>query len=415
MKLIIAFIILCFLIPTSVYAETERSEIKVAFVRDGYLWTKIYHQEEKISAERANYTGSPQWSFDGSMLLYQKQGQNHSQNEIWVYDLQTKQHQQVFYDGIDAKWSPTDNIIAFKSNGVLNISDLKEFYNIALGVCDYEWQPDGKGFIASSSAVLRPTGWTNTTLYSISIKEGYRNLKSLTDHVRELFVLPSELKKGDRSIMAINATDFSYSPDGKWISFIVSPTASMAMDSNMLSVISADGKEFEAIDEIILYLDDPKWAFKKNLLGYIAGGGRIVFGFRDKDLKVKELPSSTSLSLTPPNYAELGFTWINDQALSVARVKESEWSNDPKKRPKPALYYISMNGQRQERISNPPEGYGDYQPKFLPPLQKISWLRRTDITGRGDVWIVDVDGKNAELWIKDVEDYTFFIKQNINY
>ena len=40
--------------------------------------------------------------------------------------------------------------------GVLNIADLEHFYNIALGVDDYAWQPDGKGFIASSSAYSPP-------------------------------------------------------------------------------------------------------------------------------------------------------------------------------------------------------------------------------------------------------------------
>ena len=98
-------------------------------------------------------------------------------NELWVYDVETKKHRKIFYDGQNPKWSPTENIVAFSDEGVLNISDLKRFYNIALGVDDYEWQPDGKGFIASSSASLRPDGWTHPILYTISIEEGYQNIK----------------------------------------------------------------------------------------------------------------------------------------------------------------------------------------------------------------------------------------------
>ena len=38
----------------------------------------------------------------------------------------------------------------------------------------------------------------------------------------------------------------------------------------------------------------------------------------------------------------MGFTWVNDTSLIVSRVRESEWSNDPKKRPKPSLYYLTL-------------------------------------------------------------------------
>ncbi|MFV8829168.1 TolB family protein [Alkalihalobacterium sp. APHAB7] len=409
MKILQALIILCLLLSTSIHAEMDSTELKAAFVRDGYLWTNINQKEEKITAERATYTSSPSWSFDGSKLLYQKKGENGSQNEIWVYDTHTNQHTKIFYDGSDAKWSPVENIIAFRSQSVLNISDLKTFYNIALGICDYEWQPDGKGFIASSRAVLRPTGWTNPILYNISIEEGYQNIKNLTANAKELFIIPTELKKGDVSVNSIHATDFSYSPDQKWISFIVSPTASMAMDSNMLCVLSNDGKSLEVIDEIILHLDNPKWAVKKNRLGFIAGGGRIVFGFKDKDLKVKELPSSTTASLTPPNYAELGFTWVDDHSLIVSRVKESEWSNESQKRPKPALYHLDISGHGQKKITAPPEGYGDYDPTSFPSIEKITWIRKTDLTDNsGDLWIADRYGRNAQMWIENVESYSLY-------
>ena len=102
-----------------------------------------------------------------------------TQNELWVYNVETKLHHKIFYDGQNPKWSPVENIVAFEqSRGILNISDLKTFYNIALGVDDYEWQPNGKGFIASSSASLRPDGWTNPILYTISIAKGYQKSRT---------------------------------------------------------------------------------------------------------------------------------------------------------------------------------------------------------------------------------------------
>ena len=363
-----------------IQAGTNSTTVKVAFIRDGYLWTKINEKEEKLTDQKAIYPYPPEWSHDGKMLLYQKEApaligdQKGIQNELWIYNIESKQHHKIFYDGQNPKWSPTENIVAFQQRGVLNISDLKSFYNIALGVDDFEWQPNGKGFFVSSSATLRPDGWTNPILYMVSIENGYKN-RNLEEGIKKIFVIPKEVGKGKVSVMSINAGSFTYSPNGKWISFIVSPTASMAMDSDMLCVISADGKEFEVIDEVIFEFQ-PKWAYNKNLLGYIAGGGRIVFGFKNKDMKVMEPPAYQTLKLTPPNYSEMGFTWVNDTSLIVSRVRESEWSNDPKKRPKPSLYYLTLSGQKQTKITTPLKGNGDYQPRFLPFVEQNNLVKK---------------------------------------
>lgn len=334
-------VVLCLIFSNSLHSDASSHLVKVAFSRDGYLWIIVDEDEQKITDERATYNYPPQWSFDGKMLLYQKEVTRENletQNEIWVYELETERHRKIFYDGYNPKWSPIENIISFNSGGVLNISNLSGFYNIALGVDDYEWHPDGKGFIASSSASLRPDGWTHPVLYTISIEEGYQDITDLTKHVKKLFVIPKEVGIGNTKILSISAEKFAYSPNQQWISFIISPTASWSMDSDMLAIISADGKEFEVIDEVILEFT-PKWAFKTNLLGYIAGGGRIVYGFKNKDLKVTEFPTEKSVKLTPKNYAEMGFTWVNDSSLIVSRVPESEWSNSAEERPDPLYIF----------------------------------------------------------------------------
>ncbi|MCH1626422.1 TolB family protein [Ferdinandcohnia quinoae] len=413
MKILQLAIVLTLIFPTLCLAEVKSAHVKVAFERDGYLWTLINNKEEKLTDEKATYPYPPQWSHDGKMLLYQKEAtaefpeENKTQNELWVYDFETKKHIRIFYDGYSPKWSPVENIIAFQSRGVLNISDLDRFYNISLGVDSFEWQPDGKGFIASSSAQLRPDGWTNPILYNIPSENGYTNIKSLSN-AKKLFVIPNEVKKGKVSVLSIGAESLTYSPNHKWISFIVTPTASWSMDSDMLCVISSDGKEFEVIDEIILHLDEPKWAYKKNLLAYIAGGGRIVFGFKNKKLKVTELPTTKTLDLTPPNFAEMGFTWIDDSAFIVSRVKEAEWSNDPKKRPDASLYFVELNGEKQVKITNPPKNKTDTQPRYLSSINKITWLRHSKTDYRGDLWIANTDGRDAKLWVRDVGGYAFY-------
>jgi Tol biopolymer transport system component len=411
-KWLCMFMIFVILVPELAKAETT---LKVAFIRDGYLWTLINGMEEKVTTEAATYHYDPQWSHDGKLILYQIEPRKNTdstvdfQNEIWVYNLDSKQHKLIAAGGTNPKWSPVENIVAFKSGGVLNVSNLEKFYNIALGVDDYAWFPDGKSFIASSSASLQPDGWTNPKLYKIQFEKDLDKITSLTENVKPLYTIPNEIKKGDVNLLAINAGDFHFSPDGQWISFIVSPTASWSMDSNMVCVISSDGKTFEVIDEIILHLDQPKWSPKKNLLGYISGGGRIVLGFKDKDIQITEMPAFKSMNLTPASFAELGFTWRDDESLIVSRVKESEWTNDPQKRPDPTLYLIKIGAQMQVQISNPPKNVGDFQPVFIPPANKITWYRKKDFAdSEGDLWMADPDGKNAKVWLKKISGYEFY-------
>ena len=414
MRFLHILLMISLFLSSTVHAETNTPSVQIAFVRDGYLWLKTEDKEEKLTDGKAVFPYPPQWSFDGKMLLYQKEvtgsiiGTSDTSNELWVYDTATNKHQKFFYDGYNPKWSPTENSVAFNQAGVLNISNFKGFYNIALGVDDYEWLPNGKGFIASSSASLRPDGWTHPVLYTISIEEGYQNLSSLTKHVKKLFVIPKEVGKNDVKILSIGAEKFAFSPNGQWISFVISPTASWAMDSDMLAIISADGTDFEIIDEVILEFT-PQWALTQNTLGYIAGGGRIVFGFKNKNLKVTEFPSSHTVNLTPENYAEMGFAWVDDNSLIVSRVQETEWSNDPEERPKPILYFLSLSEQRQVKLTDPPKGEGDYEPQFVPSINKITWIRKNDLAeSSGDLWLADLNGEDAKVWIHEVESYAFY-------
>lgn len=414
-KYLFLLMIFLFILPNFSDAATEK--VDVAFIRDGFLWTKIKGKEEKITKEPATFHYPPEWSHDGKWILYQVEAKEkinpnlEFQNEIWVYNLETKQHKRITNVGGNPKWSPVENIIAFQSGGVLNVSNLERFYNIALGVDDFQWFPDGSAFIASSSASLHPDGWTNPKLYKITLEKDLEKITSLTENVNSFYTIPSELKKGEVSLLAINATDFTFSPNGQWISFIVSPTASWSMDSDMVCVISSDGKTFEVIDEIILHLDDPQWAPHKNLLGYIAGGGRIVFGFKNKDMKITEMPAFKSQSLTPKNFAEMGFTWMDDHTLVVSRVEESEWSNDPKERPNPSLFLIKLNNVNQPQLTHPPKDFGDYRPRFIASINKLTWLRKMDIAdSKTDLWISDPNGRNAKVWIKNIEGYSFYEK-----
>ncbi|WP_102347476.1 TolB family protein [Bacillus sp. Marseille-P3661] len=384
--------------------------LKAAYIRDGDLWTLINNEEKQIT-NSGNIYSKPKWSPNGKWLLYQNMApsqfeDSQQQVEVWAYNIDSGEKKQLFYDGYSPTWAPNKNIVAFNAKGILNISDFKQFYNIATGVDSYTWLPDGSGFLLSSAGVLRPDGWTSAMLFKKKVNENYNDVV-LFGGVEPFFTLPREIGIDNNKIISVYVNDLKFSPSNKWISFIVSPTASWSMDSNMLCLISSDGKHFEVLDEIVFEVGEPKWAPSADTLAFIAGGGRIVFGFKNKDLKVREMPVSGSL--TPPNFADLDFDWINDKSIVTSRLEEREWSNDFKDHPIPSLFSVNIDDNKQVRLTNPADGYGDYHPQYVKSINKLVWLRGSSIIDSDrTLWKANTDGSDAEAWIKNVETIVFY-------
>lgn len=398
-KVVVFIVIVLILFPSASVAATE----KAAFIRDGNVWTLINGKEKQITSS-GKVGMTPKWSHDGKWLVYNVEDKK-EQMEIWAYNVETGKKKKIFYNGFSPAWAPNKNDIAFVDAGILNISDMKQFYNIATGVSDYTWLPDGSGFLLSASGVLKPDGWSGATLFTKKVSS-YQNIE-LFGGVDHFFTLPREIGIGDKKIIAVYAEDFHFSPSNNWISFVVSPTASWSMDSNMLCVISHDGKDFEVLDEIILEVGKPKWAPKSDAIAFIAGGGRLVFGFKNKDLKIRGFPVNGSY--TPPKYADLDFDWITDKSIVTSRMEEKEWTNDFSKQPLPSLYTINIETNKQAQITNPPKGYGDYQPQYVESLKSFVWLRGTSIIDRKrTLWKANPDGTEAEEWVKNVDEIVFY-------
>ncbi|MDQ0198973.1 TolB family protein [Neobacillus ginsengisoli] len=405
-RVLLIILFMLFLFPIPSFAENEK-DVKAAFIRDGNLWTFINNKEKQIT-QTGKVFGQPKWSRDGQWLLYQNEApaerpDKEFQHEIWAYHVQTGEKKKIFYDGNVPSWSPKKNVIAFNQERTLDISDFTRFYNISNGVDGYTWLPDGSGFLLSSAGTLRPDGWTSAILFTKKVGDNYKDVV-LFGGVDHFFTLPKEIgTKKDNKIIAVYADDFNYSPSRKWISFIVSPTASWSMDSNMLCVISSEGKNFKVLDELILHVGKPKWAPSQDTLAYIAGGGRIVLGFKNKDLKVEEMPASTKY--TPENFVDLDFDWITDNGIVSSRAKEAEWS----KQPLPSLYFIDVKSNNQQKITEPPRGYGDYNPLYVKSIEKIVWFRGTSFSDSNrDLWKSNTNGIGAKRWIKNVDTIEFY-------
>jgi Tol biopolymer transport system component len=373
---------------------------KVAFMRDGNVW--VYVNDTEIQVSKSGKASGPEWSIDGKLLSYvEEDGEDPHQQSVLIYDVSDNKIIKIYKRGYLPKWSPRGDLLAYKDGTVLNVSDFKRFNNAAIGVGGYIWIPDGSGFILSKSGDLTPLGWTGATLYKKVLPQNWAKAGYL-ENVEKILSLPNEISSSNGSkIIAVFTSDFSYSPSGRWLSFVVSPTASWSMDSNMVCSISADGRHFEVLDEIILEVGLPKWAPSKDILAFIAGGGRLVFGFKDKDLKTKEFPAFTTY--TPENYADLDFAWKDDNTIFVSRIKEAEWSNDLSKHPLPALFVIDTVSGKQTQITSPPEGYADYSPNYIRSADKMIWIRRKYDYKDANIWIANPDGSEARLLLKNAD------------
>jgi hypothetical protein len=407
LRVFIFIVSIIFVAPSLSEANAEL-EAKAAFIRDGNLFLLINNEEKQLT-KGGTVVGRPKWSHDGQWILYSQrihvkfQQIEKQEVSIFIYHLETGEKKKIFQNGSSPEWSPTKNVISFKFGQTLNISNLTNFYNIATGVSSYAWLPDGNGFILSTSGNLTPKGWTGATLYKKEISDNYEDV--LLEEATLFFSLPSAVGFNDKKSLAVFAGDMTFSPTGKWLSFVAIPTASMSMDSNMLCVISSDGKHFKVLDEIIFGVGKPKWAPSTDTIAFIAGGGRIVTGFTNKDLKVKEMP----VSYTPEDYADMDFDWITNKSLVTSRVQEKPWSNDFSKHPLPSLYLINIDTKQQIKITDPPEGYGDYEPVYVKAIDKLTWRRGISITDRGrSLWIANPDGSEARKWLNNVDVIEFY-------
>ncbi|MTT31882.1 hypothetical protein GMB86_07645 [Terrilactibacillus sp. BCM23-1] len=409
--ILLCFISLAGVAPCFAHAQTlDFQASKAAFIRDGDLWTRIQGKEKRIT--QSGHVHSPQWSSDGQWIAYLEDVKPPKMtNDLWVYNVTTTQKRRIFQDAKNPHWHPIKPLLAFQGghelSGLLNVSNLQSFNNVALGVDDFIWYPDGRSFLLESSATLRPDGWTNSILY----KKNFHSLSEMNrlSDAKRFFIIPKTVDLHGEENLAIGADSFSFSPSSKWLSFIVYPTASLSMDSNMLCLLSKDGKTFKVLDEVIRDIGQPKWAPSKDTLGFIAGGGRLVFGYSNKKLKVQE--TSRSLTLTPKKKADLNFTWVNHRTLVTSRVDEQDWTLSPN----PVLVNIKLPGRKQTQITHPPKAEGDYNPHYLNKSHSLVWLRSPNIyLKHADVWTAHADGSKAKRWISNVSDIAVYETDNMN-
>lgn len=401
LKIRISLLVVIIMFHLSIVVNAE-APLKAAFIRDHQLWVKTGEKEIQLTKNRNVY--GPEWSYDGRFIAYIDGDEQGKKSNLFIYDTKKKENYQPSFrvESSYFKWSPIKNQLAYKSHGVLNVTNIKNgrpqgFENVSLGVSDFEWFPNGKEFIASSQSSLRPTGWGPIPLYKIPIDA---NLSA--DKIKPFYTIQTK----EPDLFGISADDFKWSFDGKWISFLVVPTLAWSNDSNTLCVLSSNGKQFQAIGKMLWYQDWMKWAPSANQLAYISGEGR--FFVENKKTTIANMPTATQQKeYTPKGYVDLDLEWFSQDKVIVARSKENkEWKEGPVPTMYTALYAINIKTEDQQQISYPNKNELDANPQVVGST--LTWLRKKANDFRGDVWVKDGLNTKEHLWIKNVNSAPVF-------
>ena len=389
------------------YSTVTKAEVpfKAAFVRDHQLWIKEGNQELQVTKDK--YVYSPQWSYDGRFIAYIEGDEKGEKSNLWVYDTKRKENYEPYHriQTSHFTWSPVANELGYLSGWVLNVTKSKDgrpygFENVSLGVSGFEWYPNGREFIVSASSNRLPTGWEPIKLYRIP--------KDMNLNEKKAELLYS-IQIAENNVFAVDVGNFKWSHDGKWISFLGTPTPSWAMDSNPLCVLSSNGKVFKDIGRMLGFSDWFKWAPQANQLAYISGEGR--FFVENKITKIAEIEASTKqVEYTPNGYVDLDLEWWSPSKVIVARSQENKmWKEGPVPTMFTSLYEIDLGTDKQKQITFPKENELDEDPQSIGSY--LTWIRRHEEFQNGDVWIKHDKQREASIWIKNVEFSPVFIKK----
>ncbi|MCC3357125.1 translocation protein TolB [Bacillus sp. REN16] len=387
---------------------SAEAPLTAAFIRDHQLWIKTGEQEIQITKNRNVI--SPKWSYDGRFIAFIDGDENGEKSDLYIYDTKEKDIYQPYVRVVtsDFKWSPNKNQLAYTDHGLLNVTKIKNgrpqgFENVSLGVAGFEWFPNGKEFIVSSQANLFPTGWSPIPLYRIPVDANLAKEK-----MKHFFTIQTK----EPDLFGIDADYFKWSSDGKWVSFLLIPTASWSMDSNTLCVLSSEGKQFQAVGKMLGFNDWFKWAPSSNQLAYISGEGR--FFVENKKMTIADIPiSKQQQEYTPKGFVDLDLEWFTKDLVIVTRAKENkEWKEGPVPTMFTSLYVINIRTGEQKQISFPGKNELDVEPQVVET--DIFWFRKNAEDSKGDVWVKYNINGNEQIWLRKVDSAPTFFSQKEN-
>ena len=385
----ILFLFICPLpSPTTTFASHQHDILKAAFIRNDDLWIKVGDIEQAVTNnENIRY---PKWSPDGNWIAYLKKPKEgkpplFNGSELWLFNLNMNNHFKIKVNvNENFQWAPNENKISFlvnKSLYTLNLEPAIPFLTVktADNIDNFSWLPNGRGFLVSSK---------ESKQLHADILLSKITLSPHKPAIRPFFTIPVSENE-----LFITTSQFKWSHDQKWISFLLVPTASLSADANTLCLLSQDGQVFNRMDEMLNEKEWFKWAPSKNLIGYVKGTGREAN--LQKAVEVIVVPTLGKTLLTPEGYVDRDLSWKNSHELFVSRAKEAPQA-DLNTRPLPSIYKVNLSDGQQRQITFPPDQEADFAPEFID--HKLIWIRTNK--NKASAWILR--GETEVKWIKNV-------------
>ena len=376
------------LIPFTAYADNPIDSQKAAFIRNDNLWMKIGKEERKLT--NGEYIRYPKWSHDGNWIAYLKGKReigNYLYNgELWVYNIRMNKHIKVKpHVTNNFQWSSQQNNLTFLVKTdlyVVNTEPSNPFLvnQLAANVENFSWFPNGRDLFISTKKSQKLH--TDIQLSKLSFETNLQ--KPVT---KQMYTIPV----GENEYY-VSTSQFKWSHDRKWISFLLIPTASMSADSNTLCILSQNGQVFQRVDEMLNDEEWIQWAPTKSILGYINGFGREAM--KNKQLMTLHIPSFHKKLLTPQGYADRDFIWKNNHKLYVSRSMESELV-DVHERPLPSIVKII---QSQKQVTFPAKNQGDFVLQIS--NHHLFWIR-TDRQS-ANIFVSPTKNMQETQWIKNI-------------
>ena len=385
MKRLLLWMLMISILPICSFVSADGPPLKAAFIRNDDLWVKDGAKEVKIT--NGAYVRYPKWSKDGKWLAYL---QGKVDSSLWIYNFRLKKSFPLQVNASNNfQWSSTeDHKIGFQVNNNLFVADAMTLAKrqIASNVKNFSWLPNESGLLISKKENKKLN--SNIILSKILFNTNGGNHMLIE---QRFFSVPVGTEE-----IVVSTSEFKWSHDRKWLSFILEPTASISADSNTLCLLSSDGRVFKRVEEMLDYGDWLQWAPTKNILGYIGGIGREAL--KGKQLYLVSAPSFKQVALSPKGYVDRGLAWVNNETVLAVRTKESEWMTDYTKRPMPHLVEIGLADHQGKQVTFPSIQEGDFAPQVIG--KKVFWVRTN--RERANVYVSGIEKVMGKVWIKDI-------------
>ena len=386
LKNILLLMLFVIIIPTchTAYAQNTSKELKAAFIRNHDLWIKTGDKEQQVTlGEQISY---PKWSHDGNWIAYLKGNKKDGVFELWLYNSKMKNHFKVrAHVDNNFQWSPNNNRISFIINKELYVLHLDPaipflISEMAENIENFAWLPDGHGMLISQK--ISQQIHSDLILSQIILR---RTIKPI---VKPFYTIPV-----NEDEYYVSTSPFKWSYDGKWLSFLLIPTASLSADSNTLCLLSEDGRAFQRIANMLKEEEWFQWSPSKNILGYVKGVGREAN--LNKQVEVADVLSLKKILLTPKGYVDRDISWKNNKVIYVSRAIEDTQA-DLNKRPLPSIYQITLSSGQQNQVTFPNRQEGDFVPHYIGDT--LVWIR----TNKYFATVFKSDDKTGVMWIKQL-------------